>query len=94
MRAADARPLPAGNIHDSEASEGGTRLLKPTEMGTDVKVVYRDGEQGTRVLKGTLAEEDGHFVTVKLPHSTIRIAKSAVLKIETYGDGNEDGPNE
>ena len=60
------------------------------KLNTNIKLVYQDNQQ-TKVLKGTLVEEDQHTFTLSMDNGKeVVIGKSALIKA-TYDDGLYNG---
>ena len=64
------------------------------ELGRPIKLVYDDNGE-TKVLKGSLIDEDDFTVTIKLTDGlkTLMIGKRFLLKL-TYTDEVIDYPND
>ena len=64
------------------------------ELGRPIKLVYDDNGE-TKVLKGSLIDEDDFTVTIKLTDrlKTLMIGKRFLLKL-TYTDEVIDYPND
>jgi len=48
----------------------------------EVKVVFREEDDITRILRGTISKEDDHFIWLKRTDGIFRIGKAYIVKIE------------